>query len=186
MFMKIGELAYVLSSDLPLGQDAVRNQLRGLRDRGLLRPVSAASGVDRFEAGEAYVARILLAGLDGGIVGDSLGTLASEVREGRTAVFPECGNYPINLASNIARIIAGEDWLIECARSRDPEHGGVRLSALWVRRQPDGRINRFGSHHADPTTPGRTTIDGAVVESVFTINVSSLLKPLLPEIATEA
>lgn len=186
MFMKIGQLAASIGTNLSLGEDVVRNQLRGLRDRGLLKPVPGTSGVDRFEAGEAYVARILLAGLDGGIIGDSLRTLAYEVREGRTAVFPDSGNYPINLAANVSRIVAGEDWLIECARSREPEHGGIRFSALWVRRQSDGRINRFGSHHADPTARETTTIDGAVVESVFTINVSSLLKPLLSEVATEA
>ena len=179
MTLKIGDLAAAIHVTTPVDRDVLRNQVRGLRDRGLLKALAAPGGVDRFAPTEVYVARLLIAAIDGGVSGDSLHRLESEIRRGRTAVFPDTGNFEINLDANLKRIADGENWIIECARSRDPEAGSPRFSALWVRIQEDSRRNRFGPHHHDPHNPTAVTVDGSRIESVLTINASALLRPLI-------
>lgn len=169
---KLREIADRLSGGV---DGSIYNQVRGLHQRGSLKSAGLRGGEHQFAETELHVAAILVAAVQAGVEGGDLDRLESEVRNGRTVVFPATGNYRIDLESNIARIAVGEQWEVECARSRCPVTGAHRFAALWVRILPGGQVQRFGRHHPDPRRPGVETADGQPIDSVLTIPVASII-----------
>lgn len=170
----LAEISARLANAMGVPVEAVREQVRGLRDRGQIVGVR-----DHVSDDEIYVARVLIAARAAGVTSERMDALMSELRHGRTAVFPNTGSFEINLTANLARIRAGERWGVELTVSRDPIDGSQRFGATWFRDEVSGLRNRFNDRFADPNMPGAETGDGQPIEAVIILDVSALLRPLL-------
>jgi len=158
-------------------------QLRHLESMGLIKPCAEPRdrrGTSQFTRNEGLLARLLIAATDYGMTRSDLEWLAVVISKGRRLAGPlSDGIATINLAQNVDRIARGEQWLIEMVSGRSASPDDRKVSALWVRREADGKINRFGNLNPDPFAADTIMGNGRPVEFVGYLNASRLLAPLV-------
>lgn len=160
-------------------------QLRHLDTHGLIKASPSprdGRGTAQFDRREMVIGRLLVAASDHNMTRSDLAWLRTVIDHGRTTLFPETGNYEINLDAIIPRIRQDETWLIQLASARGTEAEARTTLSQWIRLQADGRRNQFGDLYPDPLSPGVLLGDRRPIEIVTYIHATNLLLPL---IATE-